>query len=158
MTNPLDDLRRQGMMTAEVEAYDALFVALRARLLDPTPGAVALSDLSLIAKTGHAALTSLAAALVEMKGEGELAESFVAQLKHNLAHEDEKKRERESRQCATCHFEQEGIPTSCAACVAVFPDETSQEYDHPPLDFACSRWQPKDYGDDHDRDHEKETP
>ena len=42
--------------------------------------------------------------------------------------------------CENCDHENEGMATSCLANVAVFPDETSQEYDHPGADFGCCRF------------------
>jgi hypothetical protein len=64
MTNPLDDLRRQGMMTEEVEAYLAAWERFIADP-EPTRGIGAADALG----ESHTAITSLAAALVEMKGE-----------------------------------------------------------------------------------------
>jgi len=46
-----------------------------------------------------------------------------------------------ARGCDGCEHWVEGVQRTCNANVAVFPDEASQDYDEPPSDFACNRYQ-----------------
>jgi len=73
MTDPLDDLRRLGMMTAEVEAYREW------NLHDYLHGHDDKDREWVPRDVADAALTSLAAALVEMKGERERLLERIAQ-------------------------------------------------------------------------------
>ena len=46
-----------------------------------------------------------------------------------------------ARRCKTCEHGEDGVLRACLANVAVFPDSGSLEFDLPPLDFACNRWE-----------------
>ena len=125
-TDPLDDLRRLGMMTEEVESYKTsgtftqLAMGLHYRLVKKT--------------AADAALNSLAAALVEMKG----------------------------RRCNSCDHWNPGSlfgptqmtdpPTPIGSCDKHHTVNVSDVRGDPapPPDFGCTDWT--------DRAHEKETP